>query len=562
MSLYSLLSGDRAETLSLTSQRGWDGITTTCGVGPASSGVAVTPQLATALSAYTACIRVISEGLIIAPLKVFKTRKGGGKDVVTDHHVGERLGGAPNDHETNVAFREDWVATALGWKHGYVRIDRDGLGRVVALVRLDTQRVAPARDEHGPFFIHFLPNGDREIIRAENMLDLYGVNAWSMACEGRDIIGIGLSQQAYTGTFLKQASAPNGIITTTGKMDDIAKKKLQASWSKLHGGSSGVGKIAILSSDMKYDQVSVNPAVAQLLESRQYTVEEICRWFGVNPRKVMDRSRAQGWSTLEFSDVEHVRDTLSPWAIRIEAIMNLRLFTERERRAGFFVKHMFQGFLRGDMKTRVTFYRLLQLEGAITTDEIREFEDMNPSNGKGGDVPLLPLSVASMADVTSGKAREKSGSPPGGGDRGGQGGSENQSGRDASAVMFAEALEPVFEAAFQRVLQRECKAVTRMAEKNGDAEACATVIQTFLDGEPAHLSAALLPGLLAVGHETGVCKAIAGQITQSFYRAAGAAYKDAEDVAAVAAERLLSRPAGWARVVVAILTGKDDDNGA
>lgn len=566
MSLHSLLFGDRAASLSLTSETGWDGIFTTCGAGSSSSGIDVSPQRATGLSTYTACIRVISEGLIIAPLKVFRTRKGGGKDPVTDHNVSELLSSAPNDVETSVAFREDWVALALGWGHGYVRIDRDGLGQPVALVRLATDRVAAKRDASGPFFIHFLPGGGQEIIRAENMLDIYSVNGWSAACEGRDMLGIALAEQQYAGVFLSQASAPNGIITTQGKMEPGAKKKLQEEWQKMHGGPDGVGKIAIFSADMKYEAVSVDPATAQLLQSRQFSVEEICRWFGVNPRKVMDRSRAQGWSTLEFADTEHVRDTLSPWAIRMEAMMNLRLFTERERRAGFFVKHMFQGFLRGDMKSRVTFYRMLQLEGALTANEIREFEDMNPApEGTGGDTHLLPLSIASMEDVTSGKARDKSGTPPGGGDRGGEGGDQNESGRDAtsaSVAMFAEALEPVFEAAFQRVIQREYSAVTRMAAKNEDADVRATVIQGFLDGEAVHLASALLPALIATGHEIGVCDAVVSKITQDYYGAAGAAYKKTDDAAVLAEVRLKEQPGTWASRVVAMLTGKDADNAA
>ena len=565
MSLHTLLTGgDRAEQLSLTSDRGWDKLNlSSCGVGPVSSGVAVTPQLAQSLSTYVACIRVISEGLVLAPLKVFRTRKSGGKDTITDHAVSDLLKTKPNDMETAANFRADWVAMALGWKHGHVRIDRNSIGDPVALVRLDAARVELRRDSDGPFYVHFLHNGSNEIIRAENMLDLYGVNAWSAACEGRETLGIALAEQKYAGTFLKQAGAPNGVLTTAGKLSDPAKDHLQKSWQDMHGGAEGAGKIAILSGDMKYQQVIVNPATAQLLESRKFSLEEICRWFGVNPRKVMDRERAQGWSTLEFSDVEHVRDTLTPWAIRLEAMMNLRLFTERERREGFFVKHMFQGFLRGDMKSRVTFYRLLQMEGALTANEIREFEDMNPVEGEGGDTHFFPMSMAPLEDVASGEARNKSGSAPGGGDRGGQGGEANQSGREPETnerqarAAWAEALEPVFEAAFERVVQREYNAVTRLVGKHDTKDARVGAVAGFLEGEPALLMSALEPGLLATGHTHSVCAAIGSQVVHDYYNAAAEAYRATDDVAALAEERRGEQPETWAGVVVQRLTGKD-----
>lgn len=491
MSLYRLLAGPRAESLSLSSIRGWAPVLDSYGVRASATGELVSPQTATALSTYVACQRVIAEDLAKIPVKVFRTRKSGGRDAVTDHPVALRLASEPNDWETAPAFREDFVAAALGWAHGYSRIVRDGNGAPDALIRLDPPRVRMKRDAEGPFYELHRLSGKVEIIRVEDMLDLYGVNAWSAAREGRESLGIALAEQSYAGHFLGQASAPTGIIETPQPMDDDRRKKFREDWVRMQGGAANAGRIAVFEAGMKYHQLAVDPQAAQLLESRQFSVEEICRWFRVSPRKVMDRQRAQGWSTLEHSDVEHVNDCLLPWAVRLEALWDLRLFTEKERRDGFYTKHVLQGMLRGDMKTRVAFYRLLMMTGAISPNEIRSLEDMNPI-GPAGDTYWMPLNMAPIEKVISGEAKKQAAPSP---DRGGAGGEANTSDGAEDARRFL----PIFEQACERILRKEWKAVRRLAANGGD-------IVTFLEGERKYVARVLAPVLQTA---TGISSEVA-----------------------------------------------------
>jgi HK97 family phage portal protein len=83
----------------------------------------------------------------------------------------------------------------------------------------------------------------------------------------------------------------------------------------------------ILEAGMKWSSVSLEPEKSQLVESRQFAVEEICRWFGVPPHKVQHLLRST-FSNIEHQSIEFVRDALTPWARRLEQEADFKLFRQ------------------------------------------------------------------------------------------------------------------------------------------------------------------------------------------------------------------------------------------
>jgi len=49
---------------------------------------------------------------------------------------------------------------------------------------------------------------------------------------------------------------------------------------------------------MDFEPITVNPSDAQLLETREFNVIDICRFFGVSPVKAFDLSKSS-YSTVE-----------------------------------------------------------------------------------------------------------------------------------------------------------------------------------------------------------------------------------------------------------------------
>jgi HK97 family phage portal protein len=142
---------------------------------------------------------------------------------------------------------------------------------------------------------------------------------------------------------------------------------------------------------MDVTTVGINPDDAQLLQSRAFSVEEICRWFRVPPFMVGHSEKSTSWGTgIEQQMIGFLTFTLGPWLKRIEQAIQKDLMTPAER-SRYFVKFNVEGLLRADSAARAAFYSAMVNNGIYTRDECREKEDMLPM---GGNAAVLTVQTA------------------------------------------------------------------------------------------------------------------------------------------------------------------------
>ena len=124
---------------------------------------------------------------------------------------------------------------------------------------------------------------------------------------------------------------------------------------------------------------------SQVLESRKHQILECCRIFGVPPNKVFDWS-AISYNNLEQSNREFVTDNLLPYVTSSEQEIDFKLLTGGY--AGVFVKYELRALTRGSMEDRSKYYETMIKYGALSINEMRHMEDLNPI-GPDGDVHLI-----------------------------------------------------------------------------------------------------------------------------------------------------------------------------
>jgi HK97 family phage portal protein len=134
--------------------------------------------------------------------------------------------------------------------------------------------------------------------------------------------------------------------------------------------------------------------------SRQFQIPEIARWFNLPPHKLKDLTKSS-FSNIESEQISYVTDSLLPWAVRIEQNLNMQLLTKQEIKSGLYFNHVFEGLLRGSSTDRAGFYSTMFNIGAMSINEIRAKENLNPV--EGGDIHLVPLNMTSL---------ENAGKPP------------------------------------------------------------------------------------------------------------------------------------------------------
>lgn len=357
------------------------------------AGARVNPETAITLSAYFACLRAISEDIGKLPLIVYRRLMPRGKERAREHPVYKLLHDTPNADMGAMTLRETLTAHAMNWGGGFAEIQRTGRGTPVALHLIHPSRTSIGRNEAGALTYYVRSGGKIVPLEAQNVFHLHGLGAdglsgYPLSVIGREAVGLGQGAEAFGARFFSNDARPGGVLQHPGGLSDLAYKHLRDSWAESHSGVEQSHKPAVLEEGMEWKSMSIPPEEAQFLETRQFQIEEIARWFRMPPHKIQHLLRAT-FSNIEHQAIEYVTDTLQPWAVRWEHEIKRKLFAEDE--SEYFAEHLFEGLLRGDLSQRVTFYTGMFNIGAMSQNDIREAENKNPV--EGGDTYWVPMNM-------------------------------------------------------------------------------------------------------------------------------------------------------------------------
>ena len=105
------------------------------------------------------------------------------------------------------------------------------------------------------------------------------------------------------------------------------------------------------------------------------------------------------FSNIEQQSLEFVKYTLDPWVIRWEQALKKALLLPDEKKE-YFIKLNVDGLLRGDYQSRMNGYAIGRQNGWLSTNDIRELEDMNPlSEEEGGNLYLINGAMTKLKDA-------------------------------------------------------------------------------------------------------------------------------------------------------------------
>lgn len=347
------------------------------------------------LSAVWACVRLISETIATLPLSMFE-RASSGKRVAPQHPVHFIIHDQPNPDATASVFWEAVVATML--LRGAARIERlETSGRLVGLRFLHPDRISPLvrYSDSRKGWNYKQDDGSIRFIPASKVwtlpgFSLDGVNGVSVVGYSANVMGgARAAERVANKTFVKGLHPTTAWLfpsTLKPEQRDDAREAIR----KLAGSING-GNPAILEAGMDVKTIGINPNDAQLLESRAFSVEEICRWFRVPPFMVGHSEKSTSWGTgIEQQMLGFLTFTLGPWLRRIEQGISKDLLTAGERQR-YYPKFNVEGLLRADSAGRAAFYTAMVNNGVMTRDEVRELEDREPM---GGNAAVLTVQSA------------------------------------------------------------------------------------------------------------------------------------------------------------------------
>ncbi len=374
--------------------------------GPTSSGVPLSNESAMSIATVFACIRNISEDVAKIPLKIYRKSEKG-KELKPDHPLLTLLNYQPNPEMTAMDFRQTLTAHCLGWGNAYAEIERTLGGEISGLFPLHPSIVRPKRTDVDKILVYEVrrENGSTDILSADTVLHIRGIGddgivGYNVIHYARECMGSAKAAETFGSTYFGNNTSICGVLKHPDHLSKEAQERLRASIESKHRGPENANRLLILEESMSYEKGVLSPEESQFLETRQFSVVEICRWFRMPPHKVQDLQRAT-FSNIEHQDLEYVKDCLMAWLKRWEEAIWLKLFSLREQSRGFYAEHVVEGLLRGDIGSRYSAYQIAlgnnNNPGFMTINEIRKLENLDPL--EGGDDLYTPQSPEKPKDT-------------------------------------------------------------------------------------------------------------------------------------------------------------------
>lgn len=406
---------------SLASPGGW--IARAIGGSKTNAGVPVTEYGSLRLPAVYACVNRIANPIAWFPMKMYRTRKGGGKEVVSggtgpgQHPFASRIGVRPNDLMTSRTVRKATMGHALLWGNGYLEVERNGRNQAVGLYPLLPDRTAPVR-ENGDHWYRTRIDGKQVDLDSNDVIHIMdqsqdGYVGMSQIALHREAVGMALAMEKFGGKFFANDAKSGGFLMHPSRLGPQAHQNLRgpsgdkkaapespAAAVEAQGGLDNAHRVKVLEEGMKFISTTIPPEDAQFLGSREFQIAEIGRIFDVPLILLQSHEKTTSWgSGIEQLMIGFIRQTIGPWVDAIQQDMNWKLFTEEEREQGYYIKLNMNALLRGDMKARADFYQKVFGVGGFSPNRILELEDEDPI-GPEGDHHFVPANYVTLQRAT------------------------------------------------------------------------------------------------------------------------------------------------------------------
>lgn len=337
------------------------------------------------LSTVWACVGLLAGTISSLPLMVYRDDRRGGRQPATDHRLYRVLHNSPNADQTAVDFWEFMCASIELQGDAFSEVERNALGDVTALDEpLAPDIVKRRRMSDGSIRYEWYRRGRSYSADQTRMLHIRGfggdaLGGLSTLAHGRSTFGLaGAIERAAAATF-RNGVRPSGFLKSDKNFQGTQRKEAEDLLAANFQGAVNSGRPMLLDAHLTWQQLSINPDDAQMLESRSFSVEEICRWFGVPPFMVGHTEKATSWGTgIEQQTLGFQKFTLRHRLKRIEQALEKQLLSAKDRAEGMTIEFNLEGLLRGDSKARAEVNSIYLKDKVVTINEVRAQDNKPP----------------------------------------------------------------------------------------------------------------------------------------------------------------------------------------
>lgn len=348
-----------------------------------------------ALSAVYRAVTLISETLASLPFSVKINNDT--KSNVVSHPCNLIFNNRTDSNLTFFELIRQLIQSVLLHGDGFAYIYRDSDGNAIKLRFLPYSSVSIEYDEIKDILYYKCTNITKSRIEPHNMIHLKrftkdGIHGISIVRSAWRTLQISSYSDSTAKEYFSGGGSKKGYLKSSVPISAEQKNQAIADWNAAYGkyGSS----VAVLGNSLDFTQLTDSAADSQLLESRKFNVEEIARYFGINPVLLGDLSHSS-YSTIEASLLQFLSQTLYPYIIMMEQEFTRKLLRPSEINLSINIDET--TILLTDKLSLANYYKTMISSGILSINEVRN--DLELGDIDGGDEHYLPYTDLSQNTV-------------------------------------------------------------------------------------------------------------------------------------------------------------------
>lgn len=356
--------------------------------GEQTPGMALTERSAMSVSAVYACVGLIGGAIASMPLHIYERTPEGRKRYSSP--LWWLLNESPSDAWTSAAAWQFTLQSILLKGDAFWLIERRG-PEPVGFIPVHPDNVVVERDEFGRNrYAIYRDTGDVVVKQQDDVLHFTGLgfdglrSLTPIKYSLRSAAGIAAAADQQAANFFAGGSRPDHAIRIPPevRLTPEQKEQLQEAWGNQRT-AYGKGKTPVLSGGAELVNLTLSAEDAQLLQTRQFGVEDVARTFGVPPHMVGKTDASTSWgSGIEQMSMGFVRYTLRRHLDVIQQEINRKLWPRSLR---FFAEFNTDALLDGDSKSQSDYFSKALggpgTQGWMTINEVRKLKNMPPIEG-------------------------------------------------------------------------------------------------------------------------------------------------------------------------------------
>lgn len=344
------------------------------------SGERVSSQSALQISTYWACVRLVAQTIGTISLALFRKEANNGRTPLTDHELYTILHDSPNADQTAVEFWEGIGANLCIHGNGYAQKQFAG-NKLIGLRLLQAEITEPFRTPSGALRYRHWDRGKVEEFSEDEIFHVrgfgtgldVGLSPLHFACQA---LGVAQAADRAAGGVFSAGLRARGFFVMPGTLDPEQRKQAERTFVDAYSGPNGK-QTGILEAGVKFEPTNLKPVDAELLLQRKFSVEELCRFFGVPP--IMIGHVAQGqtmWGTgVEELLMQFYTMGLRPFLVRIEKTITKSLILPQDR-GKIYAEFNIESLLRANAQARANLFSTYVTHGIMTRNEVRAKENL------------------------------------------------------------------------------------------------------------------------------------------------------------------------------------------